>query len=124
MSQVFEHPATPRFAPRKFIIPQQRSINSNYLSRTRSDTTTTTTSSSSEDEPNEEPSHHHKPYSSSTTAAPLTFDHYNASNNTNNANNSSLFHRYNKTTEYKSLSSPRLRVCKILFLDFFFFTKV
>ncbi|GAN01598.1 hypothetical protein MAM1_0009d01032 [Mucor ambiguus] len=108
---VEQPPLTPRLSSRKFVMPppQQRNItHSNYLSRTRSDTTTTTTSSSDEDEPNEEPTlfttqnHHHRSYSSSTAVGtPLTFDHYN--------NNSPLFHRYNKTMEYKSLSSPRLR---------------
>lgn len=111
---VEQPPLTPRFTLRKFAMPpppQQRSMtHGNYLGRTRSDTTatTTTTSSSDEDEPNEEPlftTYHHRSYSSNTAAGtPLTFDHY------TNSNNSPLFHRYNKTMEYKSLSSPRLRV--------------
>ncbi|CAO3609163.1 unnamed protein product [Mucor fragilis] len=110
---VEQPPLTPRFTLRKFAMPpppQQRSMtHGNYLGRTRSDTTatTTTTSSSDEDEPNEEPlftTYHHRSYSSNTAAGtPLTFDHY------TNSNNSPLFHRYNKTMEYKSLSSPRLR---------------
>ncbi|OAD07070.1 hypothetical protein MUCCIDRAFT_160676 [Mucor lusitanicus CBS 277.49] len=110
---VEQPPLTPRFSSRKFVMPspqQQRNTlthNSNYLSRTRSDTTTTTTTSSSdEDEPNEEPlfaTHsYHRSYSSGTAVkTPPTLDHYNSS--------SPLFHRYNKTMEYKSLSSPRLR---------------
>ncbi|KAK4509221.1 uncharacterized protein ATC70_007571 [Mucor velutinosus] len=111
---VEQPPLTPRFT-RKLVMPppQQRNMtHSNYLNRTRSDTTTATTSSSDEDESNEEPlitthshQHHYRPYSSSTAAGtPLLFDHY-----TNNNTNSPLFYRYNKTMEYKSLSSPRLR---------------
>ncbi|KAL7314513.1 hypothetical protein PS15m_006074 [Mucor circinelloides] len=105
---VEQPPLTPRFTSRKFVMPpQQRSMtHTDFLSRTRSDTTTTT-SSSDEDEPKEEfpltGLHHHRSYSSNTaTRTPLTFDHY-------SSNNSPLFHRYNKTMEYKSLSSPRLR---------------
>jgi hypothetical protein len=67
--------------------------------------------------------HHQRSFSSNITAAPLTFDHYNTSNNTNNTNSLPLLHRYNKTVEHKSLSSPRLRVYKILFLGFFLLLK-
>ncbi|KAI8645547.1 hypothetical protein BD408DRAFT_480555 [Parasitella parasitica] len=102
---VDSHPATPRFMPRKFSIPQRNTPN-DYVGRTRSDTTATTASSSSEDEPKEEASHHQftttASYHRTHSSQPLMFDHYN--------NNAPLFHRYNKTTEYnKPLSSPRLR---------------